>query len=383
MASAEGPAGGDTAGGAAAVGAAAVGAAAGGSVAGAEGPAGGRFLRACRREETDATPVWLMRQAGRYMPEYRALRERHGFLELCRTPELAAEASLQPVRAFDLDAAIVFSDILLPLVPMGLDLEFSEGAGPVIRNPIRSEADVLALRPIEPREELGFVLEAIALVKRELAGRLPLIGFAGAPFTLASYAIEGGSSRDFAKTKSLMHRAPRAWHALLAALSAAIADYLAAQAASGADAVQLFDSWAGCLSPADYREYALPYSKLVLDAMARRGVPSIHFCADSGGLLETMKEAGGDVIGLDWRVDLAEGWKRIGYDRGVQGNLHPAALLAPAGELERRVRAVLDAAGGRPGHIFNLGHGVLPETPVDSVRALVEAVHEYSRRPAP
>jgi uroporphyrinogen decarboxylase len=355
-------------------------AAAGGETGGA---ADGRFLRACRREATDATPVWLMRQAGRYMPEYRALRERHGFLELCRTPELAAEATLQPLRAFDLDAAIVFSDILLPLVPMGLDLEFSDGAGPAIRNPIRSEADVLALRPIEPRDDLGFVLAAIALVKRELAGRLPLIGFAGAPFTLASYAIEGGSSRDFAKTKRLMYGAPRAWHALLAALSATIAGYLVAQVEAGADAVQLFDSWAGCLSPGDYREYALPYSKLVLDAVARRGAPSLHFCADSGGLLEAMKETGGDVIGLDWRVDLAEGWKRVGCDRGVQGNLDPAALLAPRGELERRVRAILDAAGGRPGHIFNLGHGVLPETPADSVRALVEAVHEYSRRGSP
>jgi uroporphyrinogen decarboxylase len=339
-----------------------------------------RFLRACRREEVDATPVWFMRQAGRYMPEYRALRARHGFLEICSEPELAVEATLQPVRAFDVDAAILFSDILLPLVPMGIDLDFSRDAGPLIRNPVASEADVSALRVIDPREELGSVMAALALAKRELAGRLPLIGFAGAPFTLASYMIEGGSSRSFMKTKRLMYGAPHVWHSLLGKLSRMIADHLVAQAEAGADVVQLFDSWAGCLAPEDYREYALPYSKAILDAVKRRGIPAIHFVLDSAALLPSMREAGGDVIGLDWRMDLAKGWETVGFDRGIQGNLDPAALFAPRGAIERRVRSILEKAAGRPGHIFNLGHGILPDTPVDSVRAVVEMVHEYSRR---
>ena len=339
-----------------------------------------RFLRACRREEVDATPVWFMRQAGRYMPEYRALRARHGFLEICARSELAAEATLQPLRAFDLDAAILFSDILVPLVPMGIDLEFSESEGPMIRNPIASEADISALRRIEPRVELGGVMAALGLVKRELAGKAALIGFAGAPFTLASYVIEGGSSRNFTKTKRLMYGEPRLWHELLGKLSAMIADYLVCQADAGADAVQLFDSWVGCLGPEDYREYVLPHSKPIFDALKERGVPSIHFGTDSGGLLSAMRDAGGDVIGLDWRIDLAEGWEKIGLDRGIQGNLDPAVLFAPRGEIERRVRSILEKAAGRPGHIFNLGHGILPDTPLESVKAVVELVHEYSRR---
>ena len=321
-----------------------------------------------------------MRQAGRYMAEYRELRAGHGFLEICNEPELAVEATLQPVRAFDVDAAILFSDILLPLVPMGIDLEFSPDEGPVIRNPIASEADVSALRRIDPRDELGNVLAAIALAKRELAGKVPLIGFAGAPFTLASYMIEGGSSQTFVKTKRLMYGAPSLWHALLGKVSELIADYLVAQAEAGADAVQLFDSWVGRLAPEDYHEYVLPHSRVIFDALKERGIPSIHFGTESATLLRDMKEAGGDVIGLDWRTDLAWGWETVGSDRGIQGNLDPAVLFAPRGEIERRVKAILGKAAGRPGHIFNLGHGILPGTPVENARAVVEMVHEYSRR---
>ena len=339
-----------------------------------------RFLRACRREEVDATPVWFMRQAGRYMPEYRALRARHGFLEICFEPELAAEATLQPIRVFDLDAAILFSDILVPLVSMGIDLEFSESEGPVIRNPIASEADISALRRIDPREELGGVMAALGLVKRELASKAALIGFAGAPFTLASYIIEGGSSRNFLKTKRLMYGESRLWHALLGKISDMVADYLIAQADAGADVVQVFDSWAGCLGPEDYREYVLPHSKPIFEALKSGGIPSIHFAADSSTLLSAMRDAGGDVIGFDWRSDLAEAWEKVGFDRAVQGNLDPAALFAPRGQIERRVKAILGKAAGRNGHIFNLGHGILPDTPVENVSALVEMVHEYSRR---
>lgn len=339
-----------------------------------------RFLRACRGEAVDATPVWFMRQAGRYMAEYQAIRARHSLLEICAQPELAAEVTLQPVKAFGVDAAILFADILLPLVPMGLELEFAKGEGPVIHNPIRSEADVAALRSFDPREGLHNVMEALSLVKRELGGKTPLIGFAGAPFTLASYMIEGSSSKSFVKTKRLMYGSPTTWHALMDRISTLIADYLVAQIDAGADVVQLFDSWVGLLSPEDYRDYAMPYSKRILDAVKRRGAPSIHFGTETATLLDLIAEAGGDVIGLDWRTDLAKGWETVGPGKGVQGNLDPAALFAPLPELERRVRLVLDKAGGRAGHIFNLGHGILQETPVDSVRAVVEMVHEFSAR---
>ncbi len=339
-----------------------------------------RFLRACRGEEVDATPVWFMRQAGRYMPEYQAIRAKFSLLEICDRPELAAEVTLQPVRAFGVDAAILFADILLPLVPMGMKLEFAKGEGPVIHNPIASEADVDALRVVSPRDELGTVMEALSIVKRELGGTTPLIGFAGAPFTLASYMIEGGASRSFTKTKRLMYGAPRSWHGLLGKLADLVAEYLVAQIDAGADVVQLFDSWVGCLSPEDYREYAMPYSKRVLDAVKRRGAPSIHFGTETAGILPLIAEAGGDVIGLDWRTDLAKGWEAVGPSKGVQGNLDPAALFAPLPELERRVRHVFAKAGNRRGHIFNLGHGILQETPVDSVKAVVEMVHELSAR---
>ena len=339
-----------------------------------------RFLKACRREFVDCTPVWFMRQAGRYLAEYRAIRARHTLLEICQQPELAAEVTLQPVRTFDVDAAILFADILLPLMPMGIHLEFAAGEGPVIHNPIGSRADVEALRVIDPCEELRHVLDAVKLVRRELDGRAPLIGFAGAPFTLASYLIEGGSSRSFVKTKQLMYRDPQLWHLLMSKLAQVIAAYLVAQIDAGAQAVQLFDSWVGALSPDDYREFVLPHSRVILQAVKAGSVPAIHFGTDTATLLPLMKEAGGDVIGLDWRTPLDGGWNALGSDVGVQGNLDPVALFAPRAELEKRVKAVLNQAANRPGHIFNLGHGILQETPVENVKAVVEMVHEFSRR---
>ncbi len=336
------------------------------------------FLRACRREPVDRTPVWFMRQAGRYLPAYRAVRAQHSLLAICSQPDLAAEVTLQPVRILDVDAAILFADILLPLLPMGIELEFAAGEGPVIHNPIRTPADVAALRPVEPRESLGYVLETVSLVRHELDGGIPVIGFAGAPFTLASYLLEGGSSRSYQKTKQLMVADPQTWHALMDKLARVVADYLVAQVEAGAQAVQLFDSWVGCLTPDDYREYVLPHSQLIFRAVSATGAPAIHFGTGTATLLSLMKEAGGDVIGLDWRVPLDEGWRRLGADVAVQGNLDPVALFAPRPELARRVRAILRQAGGRPGHIFNLGHGILPETPVDNVKAVVEMVHEFS-----
>jgi len=336
------------------------------------------FLRACRRQPVERTPVWFMRQAGRYMPEYRAIRARHGILEICARPELAAEITLQPVRALGVDAAILFADILLPLVPMGARLEFAAGEGPVIHNPVRSPADVQALRPVKPEDSLAHVLDAVRRVRSELDGGVPLIGFAGAPFTLASYLIEGGGSRQYLHTKRLMRAEPRTWRLLMEKLARVVGDYLAAQVQAGAQAVQLFDSWVGCLSPADYRAFVLPHSRSIFRKLAPLGVPAIHFGTGTATLLELMREAGGDVIGLDWRVPLGQGWARVGHNTGIQGNLDPTALFAPLPELKRQVRDVLGEAGGRPGHIFNLGHGILPGTPVESVRAVVEMVREYS-----
>lgn len=334
-----------------------------------------RFLQACRREPVDCTPVWFMRQAGRYMSEYRALRANHTLLEMCRQPELAAEVTLQPVKALGVDAAILFADILLPLIPMGVQLEYAAGEGPVIHNPLRAAGDVAALRAFDPREGLDYVMEALRLVRRELDGKVPLIGFAGAPFTLASYMIEGGGSRNYIRTKQMMYADPAAWHALMAHLAQVTADYLTAQVEAGAQAVQLFDSWVGALSPDDYCEYVLPYSKRVFAALKASGVPTIHFATGTATLLELMQSAGGDVIGLDWRTPLDWGRRVLGDGVAVQGNLDPVALFAPLPELKKRVQAVLAQACGRPGHIFNLGHGILPETPVDHVRAVVEMVH--------
>ena len=337
-----------------------------------------RFLRACRREPVDRTPVWFMRQAGRYMAEYRALRAKHTLLELCRTPELAVEVTLQPIRAFGFDAAILFSDLLIPLAPLGIPFDFQAGEGPVVEAPVRSAADVAGLRRFEPREELGMVLEAIRLLRLEL--QVPLIGFAGAPFTLASYAVEGGHSSHFARTKGLMYGEPETWHRLAALLAEVVADYLRAQVEAGAQAVQLFDSWIGALDEADYREFALPHVHRIFDALADLDVPKIHFGTGTGHLLAVQREAGGTVIGVDWRTPLDEGWKRAGAGVAVQGNLDPTLLFAPRERLLERVDAVLRRAGGRPGHVFNLGHGILPGTPVEAVKAVVDRVHEATAR---
>ncbi|MEO7703325.1 MAG: uroporphyrinogen decarboxylase [Thermoflexales bacterium] len=340
-----------------------------------------RFLRACQRQPTDVTPVWFMRQAGRYMPEYRAIRARHSLLEICRRPELAAEVTLQPVKALGVDAAILFADILLPLIPMGIRLHFAEGEGPVIENPVRGPLDVAALdEDIKPAESLSYVMETIRLVRRELAGLIPLIGFAGAPFTLASYLIEGGSSRNYIKTKRMMYDEPEAWHSLMAKLARVVANYLACQIENGAQAVQVFDSWAGALGPEDYAVYAQPHSATVLGDARLRAVPTIHFSTGTSTYLPQLRAAGGDVISVDWRTPLDWAMRQLGEGVAIQGNLDPVALMAPRAELQKRVRAILQQAGGRAGHIFNLGHGILPETPVDNVKAVVDMVHELSLR---
>jgi uroporphyrinogen decarboxylase len=337
------------------------------------------FLQACLRRPAPFTPIWLMRQAGRYMPEYRAVRARLGFLELCKNPDAAALVTLQPVERLGVDAAILFADILLVLEPLGVGLEFTRGDGPRIDRPIRSSQAARALPRIDVDDALAFVFETVRRARKALADRVPLIGFAGAPFTLASYLIEGGPSREFLLTKAFMREEPEAWAAMMSALADVTAAYLNGQIAAGAQAVQLFDSWAGTLAPADYREYVLPHSRRVITAL-RPGVPVIHFGVGTGGLLLLMKAAGGDVIGLDWRVDLGPTWERLGYDVAVQGNLDPAVLLAGVGAIRRAARGILDGAAGRPGHVFNLGHGIHKETPVEHVRALVDIVHELSAR---
>jgi uroporphyrinogen decarboxylase len=336
-----------------------------------------RFLRACRRQQVDRTPVWFMRQAGRYMAEYRALRQTYTLLQLCRTPDLATEVTLQPVRRIDIDAAILFSDLLLPLEPMGIPFDFVKGEGPSIERPVRSADDIDRVRTFEPRESLRFTIETIKQVKRELAGKVPLIGFAGAPFTLASYAIEGGHSNNFALTKGLMYGNPDAWHRFADKLACVTADYLIAQVEAGVDALQVFDSWVGALGPEDYREFALPHSKRIFDAL-NGGVPTIHFGVATGSILHLMREAGGDVLGADWRIPLDEAWDRIGRDRAIQGNLDPTLLLGPRERMLNGARDVLARAGRRPGHIFNLGHGILPSTPVENVQALARYVHQQS-----
>ena len=313
------------------------------------------------------------------MQEYQAIRAKHTILEVCKTPELAAQVTLQPIERFALDAAIIFADILLPLEAMGMRLEFAEGEGPLIHNPIRSKADVDRLRVLDG-DELDYVSEAIRQARRALAGRVPLIGFAGAPFTLASYAIEGGGSRNYIETKQFMYRETEAWHRLMDKLARAVTGYLRRQIHAGAQAVQVFDSWVGCLSPGDYAEYVLPHIQLIFTGLKREGVPLIHFGTGTTALLSLMREAGGDVIGVDWRVNVDEAWKTLGDGVAIQGNLDPVVLFAPLHELERRVKDILARAGGRPGHIFNLGHGILPNTPVEKVEAVVELVHKLSQR---
>jgi len=340
------------------------------------------FLRACRGLTVDRTPVWLLRQAGRYMPEYRALREQHSMLDLVRSPELAAQVTLMPVDAFRLDAAIVFSDILPPLVGMGLGLDFVKGDGPRIGNPIASPRDVDLLGTPPAEETMSGTLGAITLVRRELESRdIPVIGFAGAPFTLASYAIEGGTSKDFSKTKAFMFSEPAAWRRLLTKLATVQADYLSAQARAGAQALQVFDSWAGrALGREDYLRYVAPVNRDLYAAIAGAGVPVINFSLGVSAYLAEAAACGGDVVGLDWQLPLDEAWTVLGYERPVQGNLDPASLLAPWEVLRSRVDDILERAAGRPGHVFNVGHGLVPQTPVDNVRRLVEHVREQTSR---
>ncbi len=344
-----------------------------------------RFLKACRRQPVDCTPVWLMRQAGRYLREYSEIRSKATFLTMCKTPELAAEVTILPVDKLGVDAAILFSDILLPMEAMGIELEFVEGKGPIIHNPIRDRLSVDALAVMDPEEEVPFVMETIRIVRRHLEGRVSLIGFSGAPFTLASYLVEGGHSRNYIYTKSMIFQEPLTYHALMDKLTKVVISYLNAQIRAGVQAIQIFDTWVECLSPGDYREYVMPYTKRVIDGLDRgagnlKDVPLIHYARGGAMLLESMKEAGGDVIGIDWRIDLDVAWERLGYDVAIQGNLDPTVLFAPPEEIERRVKDILNRVGNRPGHIFNLGHGVLPQTPVERVIFVVEAVHKHSKR---
>jgi uroporphyrinogen decarboxylase len=326
----------------------------------------------------DVTPVWFMRQAGRYMAEYRALRERYSLLDICREPELAVAVTLQPVDMIEVDAAILFSDLLLPFTPMGLDFDFVKGEGPSVAHPIRHASDVKRLRTFEPRQALGHVLTTISILRRELEGRVPLIGFGGAPFTMAAYAIEGGPSTTYSRTKAFMYTQPAAWHELGDRFARTIADYLRAQVETGAQALQIFDSWAGQLSRDDYREFALPHTKYIFDNLSDTGVPLIHFAVGTATILGDLAHAGGDVIGVDWRLPLDEAWNTIGRKRGIQGNLDPTLLLAPLDRLLPAADDVLRRAGSRPGHIFNLGHGILPNTPIEAVQALARHVHEYN-----
>ena len=338
------------------------------------------LVRACLREPVERTPVWFMRQAGRSLPEYREIRERYGLFEICRRPELCAEVTLQPVRAHGVDAAVMFADIMLPVLGMGVDVELVEGVGPVVERPIASLADVARLSVPDPRDSAPFVLEAVGLVREELEDERAVVGFCGGPFTVAGYLIEGKPTREFTKTKRCMYAAPEVWHALMEALAETFSAYLGAQAEAGADVVQLFDSWVGALSVEDYREFVAPYSARVLAAV---DVPTIHFGTGTTHLLPDMAAAGGDVVGLDWRVPIERGWELVGEDRGVQGNPDPALLLGPWERTRTAALAILDAVGGRPGHVFNLGHGVLPETNPDELGRLVELVHERTAAEVP
>jgi uroporphyrinogen decarboxylase len=338
-----------------------------------------RYIKACRNENVDCTPVWMMRQAGRYLGEYRALRTKHSFIEACKTPELVVEITLQPIRRFEVDAAIIFADILLPLEKMGIDFEFTKGDGPQINTTVRARGDVEKLRAINPMEEMAYLMNAIRMVKRELNGKVPLIGFSGAPFTLASYITEGGGSRNYVFTKTMMYREPDTWHLLMEKLTDMVIVYLNDQIKAGVQAVQIFDSWVGCLSVADYREFVLPHQKRLM-ASLDKSVPHIHFAFGSSHLLTMIKDAGGDVIGLDWRMDIDEAWKMLNHETGVQGNLDPVALYGSRDYIKRRVKDILDRAGGRNGHIFNLGHGILPTVLPDNAKYMIDLVHELSAR---
>ena len=336
-----------------------------------------RFVRACRCEPVDATPIWLMRQAGRYMAEYRAVRKHHSILEICKTPAIAAEVTITAAEKLDVDAAIIFADLLLPLEVMGLPFHFSAGEGPVIEEPLRTTKAVKALRT-DRSADLNYVAESIRLVVKHFGEKLPVIGFCGAPFTLASYMIEGGSSRNYIHAKKMMYNNPAAWEMLMEKLIEVLAAYSEEQVRGGADALQIFDSWVGCLSVEDYRRYALPHTRKLVQRLKKTGVPVIYFGTDTATLLPAMKETGAQVIGVDWRMPLDLGWKSLNYEGAVQGNLDPVTLFADQKELRARTQAILSQAGGRPGHIFNLGHGILQETPVENVIALVNFVREMS-----
>jgi uroporphyrinogen decarboxylase len=338
-----------------------------------------RYLKACRKESVDCTPVWIMRQAGRYLEEYRAVRAKHSFIEVCKTPELVVEITLQPIRRFELDAAIIFADILLPLEKMGIEFEFTKGDGPQIKNTVRTRADVAKMRAIDPMEEMAYLMDAIRMVKRELNGRVPLIGFSGAPFTLASYITEGGGSRNYVFTKSMMYREPDTWHLLMEKLTDMAIVYLNDQIKAGAQAVQVFDSWVGCLSSADYREFVLPHQRRLM-ASLDTSVPHVHFAFGASHLLPLIREAGGDVLGLDWRMEIDAAWKVLDYEPGIQGNLDPVALYGSRDYIKRRVAEILARVGNRNGHIFNLGHGILPTVPPDNAKYMIDLVHELSAR---
>jgi uroporphyrinogen decarboxylase len=334
-----------------------------------------RFVKACRAQPVDRTPVWFMRQAGRYMPEYRAVRKQYSLIEICKQPRVAAEVTITAAEILGVDAAIIFADLLLPLEVMGLPFHFSAGEGPVIEKPIRSSDDITRLRT-DHAADLGYVSEAIRLVCRHFGDRLPVIGFCGAPFTLASYMIEGGGSRNYVHTKKMMYSSPQSWDELLRKLVAVTSEYAEEQVRAGADAIQIFDSWVGCLSVEDYRRYVLPRTTELVKKLRATGAPVIYFGTDTATLLPSMQQTGADVIGLDWRIPLDEGWGKLGNQKAVQGNLDPVLLFAAWPELKSRAEDILRRAAGRPGHIFNLGHGILPETPVENVRALVNFVQE-------
>jgi len=337
------------------------------------------FVRACKSQPVERTPVWFMRQAGRYMPEYRAVRKQHSLIEICKKPELAAEVTITAAEALGVDAAIIFADLLLPLEVMGLPFHFEAGEGPVIEKPIRDREDITRLRT-DRAAELGYVAESIRLVCKHFGDQLPMIGFCGAPFTLASYMIEGGGSRNYVHTKKMMYSAPAAWDELMGKLVAVTSEYAAEQVRAGADTIQIFDSWVGCLSVEDYRRYVLSHATDLVQKLQKAGVPVIYFGTDSATLLASMKETGADVIGLDWRIPLDEGWRQMNFRGAVQGNLDPVLLFADWKEVKTRAEDILRLAAGRPGHIFNLGHGILPETPVEAVKRLCKFVQEHSTK---
>jgi uroporphyrinogen decarboxylase len=338
-----------------------------------------RLVRACKAEPVDRTPVWFMRQAGRYMPEYRAVRKHHSLIEICKNPQLAAEVTITAAEILQVDAAIIFADLLLPLEVMGLPFHFSAGEGPVIEAPIRDKTHIARLRT-DLAADLGYVAEAVRLVVKHFGTKLPVIGFCGAPFTLASYMIEGGGSRHYINTKKLMYSQPEAFDELLHKLICVTGGYAEEQVRAGADVIQVFDSWVGCLSVGDYRRYVLPRTTELVQGLKRAGAPVIYFGTDTATLLTSMKETGADVIGVDWRIPLDNAWSLIGGRGAVQGNLDPVVLFADWGQIETRAHEILERAAGRPGHIFNLGHGILPETPVENVKALVKYVQEYKQK---